>query len=283
MSHDLLIRNGMIVDGTGAPAYRADLAVADGRIVEIGRISAGAARVIDASDLVVAPGFIDPHTHYDAQICWDPLISCSSWHGVTTVIMGNCGVGLAPCKRDEREVATWNLVHVEAIPYEVLNKGLSWDWQTFPDYMNAASRRGVGINVGFLAALSPFRHWVMGEDAMGRAATLEETTQIRGLLGDAMAAGAFGFSLTVMPQHLGYKGQPLACRLASNDELRAYAGVLRERGHGAIEIALTRQPSTVNDREYALLELLLNESGRPVTWLNLRDRSDDPQAWSNTL
>src|SRR5690348_1488931 len=122
MLHDLLIKNGTIVDGSGAPTYRADIAVAEGRIAEIGKLSCGAARVIDASDLIVSPGFIDPHTHYDAQICWDPLVTCSSWHGVTTVIMGNCGVGLAPCKRAEQDVATWNLVHVEAIPYDVLTK-----------------------------------------------------------------------------------------------------------------------------------------------------------------
>jgi N-acyl-D-amino-acid deacylase len=281
--HDLLIRNGTVVDGAGAPRHRADIAVDNGKIVEIGTVSDGARKVIDASDLIVAPGFIDPHTHYDAQICWDPLVTCSSWHGVTTVIVGNCGVGLAPCKPAERDVATWNLVHVEAIPYDVLNRGLTWDWESFPQYMNATAQRGVGINVGFLAALSPFRHFVMGDDAMGREATARETNQIRALLGDALNAGALGFSLTVMPQHLGYKAQPLACRLASHDELRAYASILRERGRGTIEVALTKQPSTVSDREYALLDLLSVESGRPVTWLNLRDRDDAPTAWNETL
>src|SRR5580692_9270313 len=140
MALDLIIRGGTIIDGTGAPRYQADVAI--------------------------AAGCIDPHTHYDAQICWDPLITCSSWHGVTTVVMGNCGVGLAPCKPAERDVAVWNLVHVEAIPYAVLNQGITWDWETFPQYMNAAQRRGLGINVGFLAALSPFRHFAMGEEAM---------------------------------------------------------------------------------------------------------------------
>jgi N-acyl-D-aspartate/D-glutamate deacylase len=283
MPYDLLIKNGMIVDGSGASAFRGDLAVRDGKIVEVGAISGVSARVIDASDLIVAPGFIDPHTHYDAQICWDPLITCSSWHGVTTVIMGNCGVGLAPCKPEERDVATWNLVHVEAIPYDVLTKGLPWDWESFPQYMDATAKRGVGINVGFLAALSPFRQYVMGDEAMNRAATLTETTRIRVLLHEAMTAGAVGFSLTVMPQHLGYKAQPLACRLASQDELRAYASILRELGRGTIEIALTKQPSTVSDKEYDLLELLALGSGRPVTWLNLRDRDDAPEAWMETL
>jgi N-acyl-D-amino-acid deacylase len=281
--HDLIIRGGTIVDGTGAPARHADLAIDDGRIAEIGDVAGRATRTIDAAGLIVAPGFIDPHTHYDAQICWDPLVTCSSWHGVTTIIMGNCGVGLAPCKPADRDIATWNLVHVEAIPYEVLNRGLTWDWESFPDYMDAAQRRGVGINVGFMAALSPFRHWVMGEEAMARAATEIETDRIRSLLDEAVAAGAFGFSLTVMPQHLGYKGQPLACRLASHDELRAYSSVLRDHDRGAIEIALTKQPCAVSDKEYALLDLLSSASGRPVTWLNLRDRDDEPNAWSETL
>jgi N-acyl-D-aspartate/D-glutamate deacylase len=279
----MVIKNGTIVDGSGARAYRADIAVSGRHIAEIGTISDGAARVIDASDLIVAPGFIDPHTHYDAQVCWDPLITCSSWHGVTTVILGNCGVGLAPCKPNEREVATWNLVHVEAIPYDVLTKGLPWDWETFPQYMDAIAKRGIGINVGFLAALSPFRQFVMGEEAMGREATAEETARIQALLRESIEAGALGFSLTVMPQHLGYKAQPLACRLASQDELRTYARVLRELGRGTIEVALTKQPSTVSAKEYALLDLLSSESGRPVTWLNLRDRDDAPEAWSDTL
>ncbi|HXR25216.1 MAG TPA: amidohydrolase family protein, partial [Candidatus Binataceae bacterium] len=143
--HDLIIKGGTIVDGSGASARRADLAIDEGRITEIGTVTGAATRTIDAAGLIVAPGFIDPHTHYDAQICWDPLVTCSSWHGVTTVIMGNCGVGLAPCKPADRDVATWNLVHVEAIPYEVLNRGLTWDWESFPDYMDAAERRGVGI------------------------------------------------------------------------------------------------------------------------------------------
>ncbi len=283
MPQDLLIRNGTIVDGTGAPRYRADIAITEGRIADIGKIGSSAKRVIDASGLIVSPGFIDPHTHYDAQICWDPLITCSSWHGVTSVILGNCGVGLAPCKPSERDVAAWNLVHVEAIPYEVLNRGITWDWETFPQYMDAAGKRGLGINVGFLAALSPFRHWAMGEEAMGRSATDAETAKIRAMLRDAMAAGAFGFSLTVMPQHVGYKGHPLACRLASDDELRSYAGVLRDAGHGVVEIALTKQPSGVSEREYDLLELLSTASQRPVTWLNLRDRDDAPEAWTETL
>src|SRR5262245_55469683 len=196
MPHDLLIKNGTIVDGSGARTFRADLAVSGGRIVEIGAISEGAARVIDASDLIVAPGFVDPHTHYDAQICWDPLVTSTSWHGVTSVIMGNCGVGIAPCKPAVHDIAAWDLVNVEGIPFDALAKGISWDWVTFTDFMNAAQRRKCGVNLGFLAPLTPFRHFVMGEESMDRAATAAELAQIRGLLREAIAAGAFGFSTT---------------------------------------------------------------------------------------
>jgi N-acyl-D-aspartate/D-glutamate deacylase len=283
MAYDLLIRNGTIVDGTGAPRRRADIAVSDGRIVEIGQVKDGAKRIIDASDLIVSPGFIDPHTHYDAQICWDPLITCSSWHGITTVMMGNCGVGIAPCKPEVREIATWDLVNVEAIPFDVLNRGITWDWVSFPEYMNAAQKRGAALNLGFIAPLTPFRHFVMGEESMERPATPEETGRIKALLKEAVAAGAFGFSTTNILQHIGYQGRPLACRLASNEELKAYCNALRELGKGAIEIALTRTPSVMNDEEYALLDLLLTESARPVTWLALMKRYDLPEAYHETL
>ena len=233
MAYDLLIKNGMLVDGTGAPARRADVAITGGKIAEIGRVSGGAT-VIDAADLVVAPGFIDPHTHYDAQICWDGAVTPSSWHGVTSVIMGNCGVGIAPCKPKAREVAMRDLVNVEAIPFEVLNMGITWDWETFPEFLEAAARRNPSLNLGFLAPLTPFRHYVMGEASIERAATPDETAKIKALLGEAIDAGAFGFSTTILNQHMGYQGRPLACRNASRDELKAYANALKERDKGAI-------------------------------------------------
>jgi N-acyl-D-amino-acid deacylase len=283
MAYDLLIKNGTVVDGTGAPRYRADVAVANGRIAAIDTLTVGATKVIDASDLMVVPGFIDPHTHYDAQICWDPLVSCSSWHGVTTVVMGNCGVGLAPCKPEVREIATWDLVNVEAIPFDVLTKGISWDWDSFPEFMAAAEKRGVGINVGFLAPLTPFRHYVMGADSMERAATAAEVRQIAALLHQAIVAGALGWTTTTIPQHIGYQGRPLACRRASREEFTAYANVLRTLGRGAIELALTETIGVLSEEEYELLDLLLSESGRPVTWLALLSRDDQPEACRDTL
>src|SRR6266436_2263173 len=243
MSYDLLIKNGTVVDGTGAAPKRADVAIADGKIAEIGKIADSAKKVVDAADLIVAPGFVDPHTHYDAQICWDPYITSSSWHGVTTVVMGNCGVGIAPCRPEVREIAAWDLVNVEAIPFDVLSKGIKWEWETFPQYMDAAARRGSGINLGFLAALTPFRHYVMGEESMERAANTQEIAQIKALIKEAVAAGGFGFTTTAVPQHIGYKGRPIACRNASRDEFKAYCGSLRELGKGAIELALTKSVS----------------------------------------
>ena len=278
MAFDLLIRNGLVVDGTGAPAYEADVGIVDGRIAEIGRGLGTGSEVIDAKNRVVAPGFIDLHTHYDAQICWDPSIGPSSWHGVTSVIMGNCGVGIAPCRSDSREVATQDLVNVESIPYDVLKAGVTWDWATFPDYMQAAARRGSAINLGFFAPLTPFRHYVMGEQSIEREATPREMVQISGLLAEAIDSGAFGISTSVLNQHIGYGGRALACQRASRDELAAYANILKVRNKGVIEVALTQKPSVLSDSEYALLEFLLDKSERPVTWLSVFQRDDIPES-----
>jgi N-acyl-D-amino-acid deacylase len=282
MAYDLLIRNGTVIDGTGMPRYEADVAVKDGRIAEIGRIGDGAGKVIDAAGCVVAPGFIDPHTHYDAQICWDPAISPSLWHGVTSVVMGNCGVGIAPCRPEAREIATRDLVNVEGIPFEVLERGITWEWQSFPEFLDAAEKRGSALNLGFIAPLTPFRHYVMGEASMERAATGEETAEIKRLIREAVDAGAFGFSTTVLNQHMGYHARPLACRNASRDELKAYANALKEAGKGAIEIALTQKVSVLTDEEEDLLAFLLAESSRKVTFLALFQRDDLPEACPET-
>jgi N-acyl-D-amino-acid deacylase len=283
MAYDIVIRGGTIVDGTGAPRFTGDLAVASGAIAEIGRVSESGAETIDARGLIVAPGFVDPHTHYDAQICWDPLLTSSSWHGVTSLVMGNCGVGIAPCKPAVREIAAWDLVNVEAIPFDVLSKGITWDWVSFPEFMDAAARRGLGINAGFLAPLTPMRHFAMGEESMERAATPRETAQIAAMLREAVQAGAMGFSTTAVPQHIGYKGRPLACRNASREELKTYAGVLGELGMGAMEVALTKAPGILGDDEYEFLDMLLSASSRPVTWLALLGRDDDPGACLRSL
>ena len=283
MSYDLVIKNGTVVDGTGAARYQADVAIAGGKVAEIGKVTEGAKRTIDADGLVVAPGFVDPHTHYDAQICWDGAVTPSSWHGVTSVVMGNCGVGIAPCKPETREVAMRDLVNVEGIPFDVLNKGITWDWETFPQFMDAAAARQPSLNLAFIAPLTPFRHYVMGEASIERSATPEETAKIAKLIGEAVDAGALGFSSTTLNQHLGFEGKPLACRNASREEMKAYANQLKKRGKGAIEIALTRQVGVLEQDQCELLDFLLTESGRPVTFIALFDRDDIPEAVRDTL
>ncbi len=284
MTCDLLIKNGLVIDGTGAPARRADVAVLNGRIFSIEeKIQENAKRIIDASGLAVSPGFIDPHTHYDAQICWDGALTPSSWHGVTSVVMGNCGVGIAPCRPEAREITMRDLVNVEAIPFEVLDQGITWDWETFPQFMDAAAARKPALNLAFLAPLTPFRHYVMGEASMERAASVVELNEIKKLLGEAMDAGAFGFSSTLLNQHMGYAGRPLACRNASREELKAYCNALRERGKGAIEIAMTKQIGVMEEPELELLDFMLTESARPITFIAMFDRDDISEAVRTSL
>jgi N-acyl-D-amino-acid deacylase len=208
---DLLIRNARICDGTGAPSFMGELGVKDGVIGSVGpKDGQTAARVIDAAGLVLAPGFVDPHTHYDAQLAWDPLLTCSPWHGVTTVVMGNCGVGVAPVKPETREILMQDLVNVEAIPYDVMKAGIDWQWESYGQYLDVVDRLGLGINVAGLVAFTPLRHYVMGEASFERAATGEEITIMRRLLREAMEAGAFGFTTTTSRNHVGYQGRPLA-------------------------------------------------------------------------
>ena len=284
MALDLLIKNGLLIDGTGAPARQADVGILNGKILSVQEnIQEAATRVIDASGLAVAPGFIDPHTHYDAQICWDGALTPSSWHGVTSVVMGNCGVGIAPCRPETREVAMKDLVNVEAIPFEVLEQGITWDWESFPQYMDAAARRKPALNLAFLAPLTPFRHYVMGEASMERAASPDELMSIKKLIGEAMDAGAFGFSSTLLNQHMGYAGRPLACRNASREELKAYCNALKERGKGAIEIAMTKQIGVMEEPELELLDFMLTESARPITFIAMFDRDDISEAVRTSL
>ncbi len=282
--HDLLIKDAVVVDGTGRPAFPGSVAVRDGRIVAVGDVGHEATRHrLDADGLVLAPGFIDPHTHYDAQVNWDPLITCSSWHGVTTVVRGNCGVGVAPCRPETREVLMWDLVNVEAIPFEVMQRGISWEWEHFGEYLAVLQRRGLGINVAPLVALTPLRHYVLGEASFERAATEAEIIRMAGLLKDALEAGAFGFSTTILQNHIGHQGRPLACRNASPAELRALSHVLRDLGRGAIEAAITSLPDRVTDEELATLALLVEESRRPVTYLAIFARPGKPGAHEELL
>ena len=282
---DLLIRNARICDGTGAPSFMGDLAVEGGVIRYVGKGNGQSAeRVIDADGLVLAPGFVDPHTHYDAQIAWDPLLTCSPWHGVTTVIMGNCGVGVAPVKPETREILMQDLVNVEAIPYDVMKAGIDWQWESYGQYLDAVDRRGLGINVAGLVAFTPLRHYVMGEASFERAATADEIATMRHLLGEAIQAGAFGFTTTTSRNHVGYQGRPLACRNASRDELVGVVRGLADVGRGAIEIILNSGGMyAVSDEDIELLRMITAASGRPVTWLALFAHPGQPDYHDQTF
>ena len=275
--HDLVIDHARIVDGTGGPSRQGSVAIRDGRLVEVGGAARQAARErIDAGGLVVAPGFIDPHTHYDAQVAWDPMITCSSWHGITTVVTGNCGVGVAPCRPEAREILMGDLVNVEAIPLDVMRAGIAWTWESFPQWMDALGRARLGINMAPLVPLTPLRHYVLGEASFERAATAAESERMAALLDEALAAGAVGFSTTMLKNHIGHAGRPLACRRASGDELGALCAVLRRRGRGAIEAAISALPDRVTDEELEVLRLLVEASGRPVTYLAVFARPGKP-------
>jgi N-acyl-D-aspartate/D-glutamate deacylase len=283
MSYDLLIKNGTVVDGTGAARIKGDVAIKDGKIAAIGKNGDAAATVIDAAGKVVCPGFIDPHTHYDAQITWDRVLSSSAEHGVTTVVMGNCGVGIAPCKPSDREWLADDLVTVEGMDKQVLVEGVQWDWETFPQYLDAAARRGSALNLAFLAPITPFRTYVIGENANERAATPEETRKIAALLDEAMQAGAWGITTTANRQHIGHGGKPLAARLASREELAAYGGVLKKLRRGVMELALTKRYATLAEDEEDLLKFLLDASERPVTWLSVTTLVEKPGATREIL
>jgi N-acyl-D-aspartate/D-glutamate deacylase len=281
--YDLLIENARIVDGTGAPAYTGRVAARDGRIVALGQVPAGeAAERIDARGQVVAPGFVDPHTHYDAQIAWDALLTPSAEHGVTTAVMGNCGVGAAPVRADMREFLMGDLVNVEGIPLDVMRAGIDWQWEHFGEYMDALDRRGLGINVAPLVAMTPLRHYAMGDASLERAANPDEIASMTRAFAGAMEAGAFGYSTTREGVHVGYMGKPVACRNASVDEHRALCGVLRGQKRGNVELTL-KLGGVVSEQEHDFLEMLVRESTRPVTWLAVVNAAEQPHSYEERM
>jgi N-acyl-D-amino-acid deacylase len=234
MAYDLLIRNGRIVDGSGMPAFRGDLAVKDGIIVEIGKIKGAADRTIDADGLAVSPGFIDNHCHYDAQVTWDPLCTFSPQHGATTVIFGNCSLSLAPVRRGNEERMAEFLSYVEAIPMDVL-RTVDVDWETFPQYMDRLDKR-LGVNAGTLIGHTAVRYYAMGEDCQKRTATGDELKAMQQVVRDGMQAGALGFSASRQKGHFDPQGVPIPALWADENEIFAISDVLRELGTGTIQV-----------------------------------------------
>jgi N-acyl-D-aspartate/D-glutamate deacylase len=265
MAYDLLIKNGMVVDGTGFARYRGDVAVKDGKIAEIGRIRAAAEQTIDAEGLVVAPGIIDLHTHYDAQPFWDRLCTSSVWHGVTTVLTGNCGLTLAPLRPEHRDPMLATFCCVEDIPVRSLSAVVPWTWQSFGEFLDAIDI-GLGLNMLPLVGHNPLRLSVMDKEAWDRAATADEIAGMQRLLHAALEEGAWGWSTTVSPTHAGPKGEPVPTRLAANDERVALGRTLGEFNRGVIEILPpgAGQPDEA-DRQH-LLDVAV-ASGRPVFFL----------------
>lgn len=265
MAYDLIVKNGMIVDGSGFSRYRADVGVKHGTIVEIGRINASADRTIDADGLYVSPGIIDTHTHYDAQPFWDRLCTSSIWHGVTSVLTGNCGLTLAPLRPEHRDEMLATFCCVEDIPVRSLATVVRWTWETFDEYLNAVDI-GLGVNMLPLVGHNPLRLSAMGKDAWERAATTDEIATMQRLLRESVEAGAWGWSTTDSPTHAGTKGQPVPTRLAADEERVALGRTLGEFNRGIIEI-LPKGAGTPTEADRAHLLDVARVSGRPVFFL----------------
>jgi N-acyl-D-aspartate/D-glutamate deacylase len=256
--HDLVVDNAVVVDGLGGPARPGGVAVKDGRIVAVGEGLGAAAARVDARGLVLAPGIVDIHTHYDAQLTWDPFATPSTALGVTTVVIGNCGFTIAPCRPGDRDLTLRNLTHVEGMALEALRAGVRWDFETYPEFLDAMDRRGVVPNVGSFVGHSSVRTYVLGADATRRAATDAEIAEMRRLVVEALRAGAIGFATSTLEQHNGENGIPMPSRLADARELSALTGALGEVGRGVFMLTKGMK-STV-----PWLEDIAAESGRPV-------------------
>ena len=270
--HDLVIRNAQLYDGLGAPPRPGDLAVGGGRIAAIGAGVGAAREEVDAQGLALAPGIIDNHTHYDAQVTWDPDLAASSALGVTTAIIGNCGFTIAPCRPEDRDLTMRNLTNVEGMSIEALRAGIRWDFESFPDYLRAIERPGLGINVAAFVGHSGVRTFVMREDAPHRAATAAEVARMRAIVIEGMQAGAIGFATSTSPAHNGDGGIPMPSRLADDAELFALTGALGEVGRGVF--MLTKGGQT----RIEFLEEVAARSGRPVVVAALLHSSTNPDA-----
>jgi len=286
MSYDLVIKNGTVIDGSGLPRYRADVGVRHGRIVTIGRIRERAREVVDAEGQVVTPGFVDGHTHMDAQIFWDPLGTSSCWHGITSVVMGNCGFTLAPCAKENKHLVVRNLQRAEDIPPAAMEAGIEWRWTTFPEFLDCLDSLPKGINYGGYVGHSAVRTYVMGERAFEQAASEDDLKAMEREVRDAIRAGAIGFTTSRSPAHETPDGRYVASRLATWDEVRRLVGVMGELNAGLFEIAgegVDRAPGDPGLRDYHVrLRDLAVETGRPVTF-GVFSRRGVPDVWRTYL
>ena len=284
MALDLLIRNGTIVDGSGAPRRQGDVGIREGRIVEIGRVDSVAERVIDAAGLIVAPGFVDGHTHMDAQVAWDPIGSCSCWHGVTTVIMGNCGFALAPCRPEEREWIARCLTAVEDIPTEAMLAGIDWTWETFPEYLATVDRLPKAINYGAYIGHSALRMYVMGKRALQEKATAEDLDRMAAAVKEAIHAGAMGFSSSRAHTHVTPDNTPVASRIADWTEIDRLVGAMAELGAGIFQVGPDISGGLAQRTFLARLKQVAVESKRPVMFGTIASRQgQDPNPWTYQL
>ncbi|MGH7963549.1 MAG: N-acyl-D-amino-acid deacylase family protein [Candidatus Binatia bacterium] len=268
MQYDLIIRNGTIIDGSGLPRFRADVGISGGKIATIGKIRDRATEVIDADGHMVTPGFIDAHTHMDAQVFWDPLGTCSCWHGITSVVMGNCGFSLAPCGEKEKDLVMRNLERAEDIAPEAMEAGINWSWETFPEYLDAVERVPKGINYAAYIGHSALRTYVMGERAFSEEATADDVESMKRQVRAAIRAGAVGFTTSRTRNHQTPQGQPVASRLATWEEVRQLVGVMGELNAGVFEIAgedTGLNPERIRDY-LNRLQALAVDTGVPVTF-----------------
>lgn len=282
MAFDLIIRGGTIVDGAGMPGYRADIGVSDGIIAEIGDLSGEAAtETIDADGHVVAPGFIDGHTHMDAQVFWDDIGSNSCWHGVTSVVMGNCGFTLGPCAEQDKDLVLHNLERAEDIPRQAMIEGIPWSWETYGEYLDAVEALPKGLNYAGFVGHSALRTHAMGERAMEEEATEEDLEVMKGQLADSLRAGALGFSTSRTSSHRLPSGKPVASRLASWGEVEALTAVMADLGAGIFQIARENVIEDPEERraEHDQIKNLAVKSGVPVTFGGTWYKRPHPEAW----
>jgi N-acyl-D-aspartate/D-glutamate deacylase len=282
--YDLLIKNGTIVDGLRMPAFKGDIGVRKGKIAAMGNVQGTATRVIDATGLIVAPGFMDIHTHYDAALSgWDPYATLSGWHGVTTVAIGNCGFGFAPVRPADRERAMLRMERTETIPLSMMQASMRWDWVTFPEFLDSLDRHGLGVNAASLVPYSPLRAWVMGNEPArdpNYQATSDQIAQMKHILREALNAGGFGFSGTFSMANRDYDGGYLPTQVASREEFLEMATVLRDYNRGSIEWTMGR---ALQGLKLDFLLELAKTSGRPVNWNAIAYDPTNPTQWRRQL